>query len=269
MPIIWGERLRLGRRIGWCSARRRSTKATPGFRLSVRPDVRPDRRSNAALEALASGGIDAHNTDYNLNAAIGAAYGITYQLTISAELPYVRRDHLREAETIDETVDLGNVSGALVDLSILAKYRLFHNESSGVALIGGIKLPTGSTHQRSRDGERLETERRPGTGSWDPIFGASLGDQSRSRPADRERAHTKSPARGRRTRGSAIGSKAGSRYRIGSVRQSTITMTRALITTMATNATIRPRHTATRPGTRSSNSAASGKGARRWRGRLS
>ena len=69
------------------------------------------------------------------------------------------------------------MSAALVTCR-LAKYRLFHNESSGVALIGGIKLPTGSTHQRSRDGERLETEHQPGTGSWDPIFGASLGTKA-------------------------------------------------------------------------------------------
>jgi len=142
-----------------------------GFRLTY---ARPDHRSDAALQALAGDGIHAHNTDDNLNAAIGAAYGVTHQLTISAELPYVRRDHLREAETIDETIDLGNVSG-LGDLSILAKYRLARSRGVAVALIGGIKLPTGSTHRRSRDGERLETEHQPGTGSWDPIFGASLG----------------------------------------------------------------------------------------------
>ena len=142
-----------------------------GFRLSY---TRPDRRSDAELEALAGEGVHAHNTDYNLNAAIGAAYGITHQLTISAELPYVRRDHLREAETSDETVDLGSVSG-LGDLSIVAKYRLLHGEGAGFALIGGIKAPTGSTHRHSREGERLETEHQPGTGSWDPIVGASAG----------------------------------------------------------------------------------------------
>src|SRR5205085_6937456 len=41
------------------------------------------------------------------------------------------------------------------------------------ALLGGIKAPTGSTHRRSDEGERLETEHQPGTGSWDPLFGAS------------------------------------------------------------------------------------------------
>jgi hypothetical protein len=58
-------------------------------------------------------------------------------------------------------------------MNLLAKYRLTEGEGPGFALIGGIKMPTGSTHRRSPDGERLETEHQPGTGSWDPIFGAS------------------------------------------------------------------------------------------------
>src|SRR5205085_10634921 len=57
--------------------------------------------------------------------------------------------------------------------NLLAKYRLTDGDHSGFTLIGGLKLPTGSTHKTSPDGERLETERQPGTGSWDPIFGAS------------------------------------------------------------------------------------------------
>ena len=58
-------------------------------------------------------------------------------------------------------------------MNLLAKYRLTDGEGAGFALIGGIKLPTGSTHRRDPEGERLETEHQPGTGSWDPILGAS------------------------------------------------------------------------------------------------
>jgi hypothetical protein len=43
-----------------------------------------------------------------------------------------------------------------------------------LALLGGVKLPTGSTHERSPDGDRLETEHQPGTGSWDPLFGLAM-----------------------------------------------------------------------------------------------
>jgi hypothetical protein len=149
-----------------------------GFRVTYN---RPDQRSDAELEQLARGHIHAHNTDYNLNASAGVAYGLTHRLTVSAELPYIHRDDLREGEhahfdgvAVNEVVQLGDVSG-FGDLSVLAKYRLTHGESGGFALIGGVKLPTGSTHKRSDEGERLETEHQPGTGSVDPIIGASGG----------------------------------------------------------------------------------------------
>jgi hypothetical protein len=149
-----------------------------GARVSV---TVPDDRSDAELKALAAQHIHAHNSDYNLNVAVGAAYGLTDRLTISAELPYIRRDDLREGEhshsggvATNEVVPLGSVSG-IGDVSLLAKYRLTRGDNAGIALIGGMKLPTGGTHARSLDAERLETEHQPGTGSWDPILGAALG----------------------------------------------------------------------------------------------
>ena len=139
-----------------------------GLRLTYN---RPKQRSDALLEALAAEGIAAHNTDYNLNASAGLAYGISHHLTVSAELPYVRRDHLREAEG-GEVEQLGSVAG-IGDLNLLAKYRVSDGGATGFALIGGIKIPTGGTHKRGINGERLETEHQPGPGSWDPIAGAS------------------------------------------------------------------------------------------------
>ena len=139
-----------------------------GFRLAF---TRPEQRSDQELETLAERGIAAHNTDYNLNASLGLAYGVNHHITLSAELPYLRRDNLREADD-GEVQSLGSVAG-IGDLNLLAKYRLTDGETSGFAVIGGIKMPTGSTQKTSRDGERLETEHQPGTGSWDPIFGAS------------------------------------------------------------------------------------------------
>jgi hypothetical protein len=131
----------------------------------------PDRRSDAELESLAAQGIDAHNTDYNLVAAASVAYGITHHLTLSAELPYVRRDRLREG-TSSGVEHLGSVAG-IGDANLLAKYRLTDGPGPGFALVGGMKLPTGNTRKRGPDGERLEAEHQPGTGSWDPILGAS------------------------------------------------------------------------------------------------
>jgi hypothetical protein len=138
----------------------------------------PQDRSDAELEALAAQHIHAHNSDYTLNTAVGVAYGVTDRLTISAQLPYIRRDDLREGEhshsggvATNEVVPLGSVTG-FGDLSLLAKYSL---AGGALALVGGIKVPTGGTHSHARSGERLETEHQPGTGSWDPIAGAALG----------------------------------------------------------------------------------------------
>jgi Putative MetA-pathway of phenol degradation len=147
-----------------------------GFRLTY---TRPEQRSDAELEALAAQHIHAHNTNYNLNASVGIAYGINHHLTVSAELPYVRRDDLREGThdhvdgvAIKGVEKLGSVAG-IGDMSLLAKYRLSDGGTTGLALIGGLKIPTGSTHKHSINGERLETEHQPGTGSWDLILGAS------------------------------------------------------------------------------------------------
>jgi hypothetical protein len=133
--------------------------------------MRPERRTDAELTKLAAQGIDAHNTDYNLVGALSIAYGINHHLTFSAELPYLRRDDLREGAR-GGVEELGSVAGA-GDLNLLAKYRLTDGPGPGFALVGGIKLPTGSTNRHGPDGARLETEHQPGTGSWDPIFGAS------------------------------------------------------------------------------------------------
>ena len=148
-----------------------------GLRLTY---TDPEDRSDTELAALAGQHVHAHNTDYNLVTAVGAGYGITHHLTLSAELPFVRRDDLREGThahedevTINSVEKLGTVAG-IGDATILAKYR-FGDGRAKFALIAGLKLPTGGTHEKSRDDERLETEHQPGTGSWDPILGAALG----------------------------------------------------------------------------------------------
>lgn len=147
-----------------------------GLRLTY---TRPEQRPDAELASLAGQHIHAHNTDYNLVAAVGVAYGITHHFTVAAELPYVRRDDLREGThthsggvVVNGVEKLGSVSG-IGDLNLLAKDRLTEGAGASFALIAGMKLPTGSTDRRSVSGERLETEHQPGTGSWDPIVGAS------------------------------------------------------------------------------------------------
>jgi len=155
-------------------------KAGIGVRVT---NLRSNKRSDEVLEELAEQDIHAHNSDYFLNTVFGGSYGATDRLTLSAQLPFARRDGLREGEhghqdgeDHSEVVNLGNVTG-VGDLSLLAKYRLLDQNETRLALIGGLKLPTAATHRRSLDGERLETEHQSGTGSWDFYAGAAFGTQ--------------------------------------------------------------------------------------------
>jgi len=152
--------------------------AAGGFRLTF---AKPEYRSDRELEGLAGENVHAHGSDDTLNAALGLAYGISDRLTVSAELPYVRRDNLREGAhshvggvALNQVVGLGSVAG-VGDLNLIAKYKVLDDGATAFALLGGVKLPTGSTHRRDNDGERFETEHQPGTGSVDPIGGAAFG----------------------------------------------------------------------------------------------
>jgi hypothetical protein len=152
-----------------------SGKGAAGFQVTY---LRTDQRSAAELADLAAQDIHAHDTDYMATAVLGVAYGLTDRLTITAELPWVRRADLREGEAapVPGVNALGDLAG-FGDASVLAKYRLVDSEEYGVALIGGIKLPTGSTHRLNGSAKLLETEHQPGSGSWDYYLGAATGTE--------------------------------------------------------------------------------------------
>jgi hypothetical protein len=131
--------------------------------------AKPDSLADAELLARDARGIDAHRSRAVISPALALAYGVTHHLTISAELPYIQRVAIRGVDA--GAINDRGTSAGVGDLTLLAKYKVAHDAHWGVALIGGVKAPTGSTHQRDRNGDRLETEHQPGTGSWDPIAG--------------------------------------------------------------------------------------------------
>lgn len=140
--------------------------------------LRTEQRSATELEDLAALDIHAHDTDYMATLVVGGAYGVSDRLTVTAEISYVRRADLREggALPVPSVNVLGDVSG-FGDASVLAKYRIVGSEEKGLAVIGGIKLPTGSTHRLSTSGELLEAEHQPGSGSWDYYLGGAAGTE--------------------------------------------------------------------------------------------
>lgn len=143
--------------------------------------VKSDAYSKQELIDFAAAHVHAHSNDSLTNVMASIAYGLTDRLTISAGLPFIYRNNLRagkhshvSGEVFNEAVAFGDVSG-IGDLTFLAQYRVAESPSSAFSLVAGLKTPTGSTHKRGDDGNRLETEHQPGTGSWDPAIGLAAG----------------------------------------------------------------------------------------------
>ena len=140
--------------------------------------------SDGQLIDFAGKHIHAHSLDAILAPSLVYAYGLTKDLTLSARLPYIIRQDIREgshhhpghgAPAINSVVELGDSEG-IGDLTLLAQYRFFNNQRSQTeaALLLGLKAPTGRTNVNSAEGTRFETEFQPGTGSWDGLFGLAF-----------------------------------------------------------------------------------------------
>lgn len=143
--------------------------------------IRPKRRSDRTLEELAGAHIHAHASDFSARTSAGVAYGVTDRFTLALDLPFIHHDDIREGahshhggSAHNEVVSRGDVSG-VGDATLLGKYRLLGDGERGIALLAGLKLPTGSTPKRDSGGERFEVEHQPGSGSWDPILGVAAG----------------------------------------------------------------------------------------------
>lgn len=135
-----------------------------------------DELSGPELAGLAEAGVeDVHSVGHIVSTWVSVAYGVSDRFDLSLRLPWVWRDNIREGEIEDGEAEAhghGNTDG-LGDLLLLANYQLFAGRGFRAAVQGGVKMPTGATHE-SDDGERLETEFQPGTGSWDFLVGGAI-----------------------------------------------------------------------------------------------
>ena len=132
--------------------------------------IEMDEISNAELEALGAADEDVHNTGSLLNPSVNFAYGITDDLTVGASLPYVERNNIRAAHNnagVGEVEFAGDAAG-VGDPTLFGQYRFFRNAGADLAVITGIKIPTGDSNEREAEGGLFESEHQPGSGSWDP-----------------------------------------------------------------------------------------------------
>jgi hypothetical protein len=133
--------------------------------------------SDTELTTFARKHIHAHSIDAILAPSLVYAYGLTKDLTLSARLPVIIRQDIREGHhshgPAGNTVDERGDSSGIGDLTLMSQYRFFNDQRTGteMAVLLGVKVPTGATNVNDAFGGRFEAEFQPGSGSWDGLFG--------------------------------------------------------------------------------------------------
>lgn len=111
-------------------------------------------------------------------------HAVTDALTLLVTVPMKKNTlrghlHVMPDNTAEVHTDVkGDVTG-LGDMSLIARYALVKMSSldsdTALALVGGVKLPTGRTDAKTSDGaEYLDAHLQPGSGSFDYIAGLSF-----------------------------------------------------------------------------------------------
>lgn len=122
---------------------------------------------------------DIHSVDWLAEFSVAMGYGVTDHFMIAVSVPF---EVIHGFQFVDQDA-LGNpfVNGAksisgLGDATLLGKYAISADPVE-LAVLAGVKIPTGSTDQETDTGTRLEADHQPGSGSWDPLFGVAAGRQ--------------------------------------------------------------------------------------------
>lgn len=133
--------------------------------------------STEQLENFAARGLDGvHSIDRIINTSFSLSYGATENISISARLPYIKRENIRESglEGGSPTAHTHGDSSGLGDLLLFGQYRVQKSTDFDASGVLGIKAPTGETGVQDDHNIRFETEFQPGTGSWDFLLGVSV-----------------------------------------------------------------------------------------------
>ncbi len=131
-----------------------------------------DPISDDKLEYFTRIGEDVHAHKREVDYLLGVSYGVTDNFTLSLGLPWVTYDQFSEATMEDNTVSfVKGDSDGIGDLRLQGKYMFLHTHPDHVSFLGGIRLPTGDTHEKARGKTRFGTHNQPGSGSIDGRFG--------------------------------------------------------------------------------------------------
>jgi hypothetical protein len=145
-----------------------------GFRYQRSESFTDDK-----LLTESANGHDIHSADWLAEFIISGTYGITDKLNLSLSIPFEVIHGFRFVE--DDGVNPPFVNGAnsiagVGDMSLISKYAIAADPVE-LAVLAGVKIPTGSTSQKDNTGADLEPDHQPGTGSWDPLLGVAVARQ--------------------------------------------------------------------------------------------
>ena len=142
-----------------------------GFRYQKSEEFSDDRLLSAAAD-----GHDAHSVDWLAEFSVSGSYGVTDHLTLSLSLPFEVIHGFRFVEDDGVTIGGANAIVGVGDATFQGKYSIAA-EPVELAVLLGVKIPTGSTDQKDNAGDPLEPDHQPGTGSWDPMIGVAAMKQ--------------------------------------------------------------------------------------------
>ncbi len=141
--------------------------------------IKQDQLRSGTDKVAASGVIGEHDEikTRNLNWIASVSYALSPSLNLALQIPIVVRDHTHVFNDPIQPERENWQFTRLGDISALAHLRLDKAQSShdlAYGLIGGVKLPTGSSKVQNSSGEVAERSLQPGSGSTDLIMGAFL-----------------------------------------------------------------------------------------------
>jgi hypothetical protein len=129
--------------------------------------------TEAAAKAAQSGGFD--SLDNAMVYTLSFSYGIMEDWQVGVQTGYYVGQHFISAdpnEMGDIDVGTANPKG-LMDTWFTTKYRVLKGAPGNLALVAGVKAPTGEHDDHLSNGELLEASSQPGTGAVDFQFGAA------------------------------------------------------------------------------------------------
>ncbi len=151
----------------------------PGVRLDIRAEfIDLDQLRSGTHKVAPAGEVGEHDEVRTINRNLLATldWNINADWGMTFKVPFISRahNHIFNADNgaggTDPETENWNFSG-IGDVQALARYRFYNDEHANAGVRFGLKLPTGSIHERNSE-EEAERTLQPGSGSVDSLLGA-------------------------------------------------------------------------------------------------